>query len=63
MSDLKEYLKVVLTHLRLTKLLSKTPTPQDVEELQDIDWLIEETEERILEEEKNEDDDCHLHPE
>ncbi len=54
MSDLKEYLKVVLTHLRLTKLLSLTPTPQDVQELQDIDWLIDETEERILEEEKNE---------
>lgn len=55
MSDLKEYLKCVLSHLNLTKLLSLTPTPQDVQELQDIDWLIQETQERIVEEEKN---DC-----
>lgn len=57
MSDLKEYLKCVLVQLRLIKHLPLSPTPEDVQELQDCDWLIEETEERILEEEKN-DDDC-----
>lgn len=59
MSDLKEYLKCVLVHLRLTKHLSLTPTPQDVLELQDIDPLIQETEERI----QNEDDYCQQHHE
>lgn len=50
MTDLKEYLKCVLVHLRLTKHLSLNPSPQDVLELQDIDPLIQETEERILNE-------------
>ena len=56
MSDLKEYLKVVLTHLNLVKLLSPRPTPQCIKEIQDIDWLIEETQERILKEEESERD-------
>lgn len=44
----------VLTQLRLTKLLDLQPTPEDVRELQDIDWLIKDTEVMILEEEKKE---------
>jgi hypothetical protein len=44
----------VLAQLRLTKLLDLHPTPKDVEELQDIDWLIKDTEVMILEEEKKE---------
>jgi len=53
-SKLKDYLMNVLAQLRLTKLLDLHPTPKDVEELQDIDWLIKDTEVMILEEEKKE---------
>ena len=61
MSDLKDYLKCVLAQLRLIKHLPLRPSVQDVKELQQVDWLIEETEERILEEEKNDDDYCPFH--
>ena len=54
MNDLREYLKTVLAYLNLVKLLDLNPTPQDVQEIQDIDWLITETQERI----DNEDDFC-----
>ena len=52
MSSLGEYLKCVLMQLRLVKHLPLQPTEEDVKELQNVDWLIEETEERILSEEK-----------
>ena len=44
---MKEYLKAVLMQLRLIKHLPLDPTPEDVRELQDCDWLIEETEELL----------------
>ena len=52
---MKDYLMNVLVHLRLTKALSSTPTPQDVAELQDCDWLIEDTEELLENEWRKED--------
>jgi hypothetical protein len=53
--SLIDYLKWVLAHLRLVKHLPLQPTEEDVKELQNVDWLIEETEERILDEEKKDD--------
>jgi hypothetical protein len=51
MSGLKEYLKCVLMQLNLIKHLPLQPTEEDVKELQNVDWLIEETEELIEREE------------
>lgn len=48
----KDYLMNVLAEFNLVKAMPLQPTPEDVMELQDIDWLIEETEEHILEMEK-----------